>query len=64
MPLHKEGMAHLAKQGVVVYLDVAHSDILKRMKEMKVSDWHVNGEVAIHSFEFGVFCFLLKRITP
>lgn len=35
-PLHQQSMQHVQQLGIVVYLDVQQSDILKRLGEMKV----------------------------
>jgi len=37
-PLHQRSMQHVQQLGIVVYLDVQQSDILKRLHEMKVRD--------------------------
>lgn len=36
-PLHPQSMQHIQELGIVVYIDVNHSDILERLHEMKAS---------------------------
>lgn len=35
-PMHYKAMDHIRRQGVIVFIDVPSSDILSRLKQMKV----------------------------
>lgn len=36
-PLHPRSMQHIQELGIIIYVDVNHSDILERLHEMKAS---------------------------